>query len=597
MPEQGRGAVVVGVWIAVCLIAGSSFAGEIASPPGPPVPRDGAVNVDPQDLVFSWTAVPGGRSYEVYVGATPDELLLQKNVTQLEWKPTVALVRGRSCYWRIGVRNGGPASILGPVWRFTVLPPTPEDAGLLAWYALDEGQGDVSQDLSGNGFDAELEQMAWAEAGAPGREGASVESAGAGWAHFRIPVSGRTIDGLTLAGWFRVRSQEEPATLWSLGRLEESWVSFVSQPAGKGGPTVEIFDQSRGRLAANTAGVPLPVDRWTHLAVVMDGPAERIVVYEDGAVVGTVDGLAGLTGILNRAREVFLGTSLASDSCLSGGIDDVRLYSRALDGQQVAQILSGYADAPSEPCPRDGAQMHVSDSAILRWEGGNDTTAVYDLYTGTSPDLLGLAASGLTATQYTLSPRPAAGQTLYWRVEAVREDGVIPGPLWQFSVTSSSLDDVIAGASPWWVDYGKYCGRIVSDVSLTDLNGRGHRFRDYRGKQLLVILWASWCSVCRTEMTEVVNLAKTMGEDRLAILAITDESDRDAVPAFLACHPEITFPICLTKLSSLPAPFSLAYHFPSTFYVAPDGTIKLATVGPVPEAKMKAILAAARPSQ
>jgi hypothetical protein len=83
----------------------------------------------------------------------------------------------------------------------------------------------------------------------------------------------------------------------------------------------------------------------------------------------------------------------------------------------------------------------------------------------------------------------------------------------------------------------------------------------------------------------------------LAILAITDESDRDAVPAFLACHPEITFPICLTKLSSLPAPFSLAYHFPSTFYVAPDGTIKLATVGPVPEAKMKAILAAARPSQ
>jgi thiol-disulfide isomerase/thioredoxin len=340
----------------------------------------------------------------------------------------------------------------------------------------------------------------------------------------------------------------------------------------------------------------LPVDRWTHLAVLMEGPAQKITVYEDGAVVGIVKGATSLTAILNQARDVFLGASFALDSCLSGGIDDVRLYGRALDAQEVARAMSGHPEGPYEPCPHHYAQLHAGVPAVVQWQG-DDSTAAYNLYTGTSPDLMSLEASGLTNTRYTLARKPTDGQTLYWRVEAVRDDGTIPGPLWQFSVTNSSLNDVIAGASPWWVDYGKYNGRIVPDVALTDSEGRGHRLRDYRGRHLLVVLWASWCSVCRTEMVELANLAKAVGEDRLAILAIADESDKDAVPGFLASHPEITFPVCTTKISSLPVPLSLSYHFPSTFYIAPDGVIKLATIGPVPQAKMEAILGAAWPAQ
>ncbi len=596
MSEQRRGMVAIGVLIVACLIAADSLAGEDASPPGPPVPHDGAVNVDPRDLVLSWTAVLGGRSYDVYLGTAPDELVLQKNVTQLQWKPTGVLARGECYYWQVGVRTGGPTSVLGPVWRFSVLPPTPEDAGLLAWYAFDEGFGNVSRDLSGNGSDAEVEQMTWGEAGTPAVDGTSVESEGSGWVHFPIPTSDQSTDCLTLAGWFCIRSQEEPAALWSLGSGQGSYVSFVVQPAGDGGPIMEILGADQSLPVRSHVKDPLPVDHWTHLAVLMDGPSQKITVYEDGAVVWTVNGLAGLTNILKQAREVFLGTSFVLDSCLSGGIDDVRLYARVLDAQEVARTMFGHSDGPYEPSPRHWAQVHISVPAVLQWQG-DDSTAAYNLYTGTSPALVSLTASGLTNAQYTLTRPPADGQTLYWRVERIRDDGFVPGPLWQFSVTGLSLEDVIAGASPWWVDYAKYCNQIVPDVSLTDIDGRGHRFRDYRGRHLLVVLWASWCSVCRTEMTEMANLAKAVGEDQLAILAITDESDRDAVPGFLASHPEVAFPVCATKLSSLPAPFSLAYHFPSAFYIAPDGVIKLATVGAVPQAKMEAILAAAWPGQ
>ncbi len=559
--------------------------------PDAPSPYDGAANVSPEDLVLSWSAVSGGRSYDVYIGTTPDGLVYQKNGMQPWWKPETVLARGRCYYWQVGVRTGGSAMVWGPVWRFSTLPPTPDDAGLLAWYAFDEGAGSSSRDLSGNGADARLERMIWTDAGTPAVDGASVHSDGSGWALFQIPTSGQPADCLSLTGWFHVHSQEEPAALWSLGSGQGSYVSFVVQSAG-GGPIVEVLSEGQSQSVTSQVKDPLPIDRWTHLAVAMDGPAQKITVYEDGAVVWTVKDVSGLTSILNQAGDVLLGASVTRDACLSGSTDDIRLYARALSDQEVVRTMWGHPDGPYEPGPRQWAQVHASVPAVLQWQGDDSTTA-YNLYTGTSPDSLSLMASGLTSTQYTLAQKPSGGQTFYWRVEAVRDGGFVPSPLWQFSVTSQSLEEVVADASGWWIDYAEYYRQVVPDVSLPDVDGGGHRFRDYRGRHLLVIVWAPWCSVCRTEMTVVSGLRQAVSEDRLAILTIADESDKADAISFRDDHPEMSFPACTAKLSSLPGPLSQVYHFPAAFYVAPDGMIKLATVGAVPQATMEAILAAA----
>jgi len=155
---------------------------------------------------------------------------------------------------------------------------------------------------------------------------------------------------------------------------------------------------------------------------------------------------------------------------------------------------------------------------------------------------------------------------------------------------------VIEGATPWWADYVKYYHQVAPDLSLTDTNGRGHRVRDYRGRHLLLVVWAPWCSVCRTEFATLSELREDVSEDQMILLAVTDESNRGALPAFLADHPEINFPVCVTKLSATP-PFSSVTHVPSIFYIAPDGTMKLATVGAVPREIIEQILKAAWPYQ
>jgi len=288
---------------------------------------------------------------------------------------------------------------------------------------------------------------------------------------------------------------------------------------------------------------------------------------------------------------VVLATSFTSSICLRCGMDDVRLYARALSADEIARTMLSHPDSPYGPEPRHWAQVHTSTPPVLRWEA--DGALAYNVYAGTDANNLGLVGRDLTKAECRLAQKLADGQTLCWQVEAVVEGGFVRSPLWRFSVTGLSLADLVEDATPWWIDYTEYYGQIAPDISLTDVDGRGHRLRDYRGRHLLVVIWAPWCSVCREELATLSRLRKDMSEDELGLLAITDESNRGTMPGFLAAHPEINFPVCITRVLALPGAFSDALHFPSILYIAPDGTTKLGTVGEIPLDTMKLILDAA----
>ncbi len=558
-----------------------------ATAPSSPRPYMGAANVHPDGLVLSWSAVANAKSYSVYMGVSPDDLLLLGSATTPRLEVNTDLALGRCYYWRVDTRTTGTTTIPGPLWRFTTVAPSPDDPSLLVWYAFDEAAGAVSADLSGNGPDALLEQMIWDVPGAPGLEGASVRSNGSGCVRFNVPGTALPLDQLTLTGWFWISPQDEPAALWCLGNGPDSYVCLVPQPVGGDGLTIEVKAGNQSQPITAQARDPLPVDRWTHLAVTMDVAGEQITVHEDGAVVLTARGLTRLADVLKPAEKIVVGTSFTSTTHLCCRTDEVRLYSRILDAGQIARTMFGHPDSPFEPAPRHWAQLHTSVPAVLRWQA-TDALA-YHVYAGTDIDNLDLVASDLAKPEWSLKPKLLDGQTLCWQVEAVVDGGFVRGPLWRFSVTGLSLADVIKGATSWWADYAKYYRQVAPDLSLTDMDGRGHRVRDYRGRHLLLAVWAPWCSVCRTELVTLSKLRTDISEDEMILLAVTDESNRSALPAFLADHPEVNFPVCVTVLSATP-PFSSVTHVPSIFFVAPDGTMKLAAIGAVPEETLKQIL-------
>jgi thiol-disulfide isomerase/thioredoxin len=77
-------------------------------------------------------------------------------------------------------------------------------------------------------------------------------------------------------------------------------------------------------------------------------------------------------------------------------------------------------------------------------------------------------------------------------------------------------------------------GTPAPAAAFEDPRGAPARLDDFRGRPLLVNLWATWCGPCVAEMPTLDALAEREGE-RLKVLTVSQDLDgRDKVEAFFA---------------------------------------------------------------
>ena len=58
----------------------------------------------------------------------------------------------------------------------------------------------------------------------------------------------------------------------------------------------------------------------------------------------------------------------------------------------------------------------------------------------------------------------------------------------------------------------------------TDLSGNRQRLADYKGKVVLVNIWATWCAPCRAEMPALDRLYQERKDRGFVVLGMSDES-------------------------------------------------------------------------
>jgi thiol-disulfide isomerase/thioredoxin len=128
-------------------------------------------------------------------------------------------------------------------------------------------------------------------------------------------------------------------------------------------------------------------------------------------------------------------------------------------------------------------------------------------------------------------------------------------------------------------------------LAFTTRAGEAKSLTDFRGRLVLVNLWATWCVPCVEEMPALDRLQTKLGAD-LAVLAISeDRQGAAAVEPFLAQHGVKNLAIELDPKSTASDAFGVQ-GLPSSFLIGGDGMIigKLVGAAKWDEPAMLAIL-------
>jgi thiol-disulfide isomerase/thioredoxin len=70
-------------------------------------------------------------------------------------------------------------------------------------------------------------------------------------------------------------------------------------------------------------------------------------------------------------------------------------------------------------------------------------------------------------------------------------------------------------------------GKIIEDFNQTDVAGKQIKFSSYRGKYVLIELWASWCMPCRKKNPGLVQVQQKFGGKNFTILGVALEQPDD----------------------------------------------------------------------
>jgi len=80
-------------------------------------------------------------------------------------------------------------------------------------------------------------------------------------------------------------------------------------------------------------------------------------------------------------------------------------------------------------------------------------------------------------------------------------------------------------------------------VPFSDADGKTHTLAEFKGKAVIVNLWATWCAPCVQEMPTLAKLAQASAGQPVAIVPISLDSADDVAnaKAFIAKRPPLPF--------------------------------------------------------
>ncbi|HUZ06926.1 MAG TPA: LamG-like jellyroll fold domain-containing protein, partial [Candidatus Paceibacterota bacterium] len=224
-----------------------------------------------------------------------------------------------------------------------------------------------------------------------------------------------TLNDFTISTWVKVDANATWARVFDFGSGTGSYM-FLS-PASGGASVRYAINSGSGEQQLNRAG-NLSTGVWHHLAVTLSGSTG--VLYVDGVPANTNLSMTLEPSSLGSTTQNYIGKSQWADPNLTGSVDDLRIYSRALNATEVAALANPVLAAPAAPTGLAAAPGNAQ--VALSWNASSGATSYNVKRSTTSGSGYTNIASGVTATSY-LDTGLVNGTTYYYVVSAVNAGG------------------------------------------------------------------------------------------------------------------------------------------------------------------------------
>ena len=273
-----------------------------------------------------WKSGANTINHIIHFGTDPNNLQLLNKLADTCYKEIPQLKHQRWYYWRVDCEKLNGSIVKGKVWSFYT------GGHVVAQWVFDQTDGLVVPDVDDNGLQAKLVGNAHIVADPERGNVASLDGNG-GWIDCgngaRFNITGEiTVSAWIKAGAFDRRWQAivtKGDTSWRLQRDgNENNVYFACTG-------VQVHSSMRGEVQGN---ISVNDGQWHHTVGVYD--RSKLYLFVDGKLDSSVEASGYIS---QNYLPVLIGENAETMGReWNGLIDDVRIYSYALTGQEVRQL-------------------------------------------------------------------------------------------------------------------------------------------------------------------------------------------------------------------------------------------------------------------